>query len=138
MANLSITAGSVLWTSGNKEVGVAGAAITAGQPVYVDTANSNVIKLAGAASTALVATVAGVALHAAGTGQPISYATTGSIINIGATTAKGMVYYASDTAGAIMPQADVATSTWYFSRIGYATTTGGVFVVDIKNTGVVV
>jgi hypothetical protein len=136
MADLTITAASVLWTSGSKEVGVAGAAITAGQPLYIDTANNNVLKLAQCDGTALEATVAGVALHAAGTGQPISYATPGSIINIGATTAKGMHYFASNTAGAVAPLADIATSTWYFSRIGYATTTAGVFVVDIKNTGV--
>lgn len=136
MANLSVTAGSVLFTSGSQQTGIAGAAITAGQPLYIDTANGNVLKLAGAASTALVATVAGVSLHAAGIGQPITYALPGSIINIGATTAKGMHYFASDTAGAIAPLADIATVTWRFSRIGYATTTGGVFVVDIKNTGV--
>lgn len=136
MANLSVTAGSVLFTSGSQGQGIAGAAITAGQPLYIDTAAGNVLKLAGAASTALVATVAGISLHAAGIGQPITYALTGSIINIGATTAKGMVYYVSDTAGAIMPQADVATATWRFSRLGYATSTAGAFVVDIKNTGV--
>jgi hypothetical protein len=138
MANLSVTAASVLWTSGTKENGVAGAAITAGQPVYIDTANSNVIKLAQCDGTALEATVAGVALHAAGTGQPISYASTGSVINIGATTVKGAQYFVSDTAGSLMPIADVATTGWYFSRVGYATGTTGGFVVDIKNTGVVV
>ncbi len=136
MANLTVTAASVIFTSGSKETGVAGAAITAGQPLYIDTANSNVLKLAQADGTALEATVAGVALHAAGTGQPVTYALTGSTINIGATTAKGMHYFASDTAGAVAPLADIATTAWYFSRIGYATTTGGVFIVDIKNTGV--
>lgn len=138
MANLSVTAGSVLFTSGSTAQGIAGAAITAGQPLYIDTANGSVLKLAGAASTALIATVAGISLHAAGIGQPIIYALTGSLINIGATTAKGMHYFASDTAGAIAPLADIATTGWRFARIGYATTTAGVFVVDIKNTGVVV
>jgi hypothetical protein len=137
MADLTVTAASVLWTSGTKEVGIAGAAITAGQALYIDTANSNVLKLAQADGTALEATVAGVALHAAGTGQPVSYATTGSIINIGATTAK-VHYVVSATAGGVAPIADIATTGHYISRIGYATTAGGVFVVDIKNTGVTV
>lgn len=136
MADLTITAGNVLWTSGTKETGVAGAAITAGQVLYIDTANSNVLKLAQADGTALEATVAGIALHAAGSGQPVTYATSGTIMNVGATTAKTTTYLVSGTAGGIAPQADITTAGWYHSRVGYATGTTGGFVVDIKNTGV--
>jgi hypothetical protein len=138
MADLTVTAASVLFTTGTKSTGVAGAAITAGQPLYIDTANNNVLKLAQCDSTALEATVEGIALHAAGTGQPIVYAANGSTINVGATTAKTTTYLVSATAGGIAPQADISTGGFRISRIGYATATDGTFVVDIRNTGATV
>ena len=137
MADLTITAASVLFTSGTKLTGVAGASLTAGQAIYIDTANNNVIKLAQSDGTTLESTVEGVTLHAAGTGQPIVYAGNGSVINIGATTAKTTTYHVSATAGGICPQADLV-STNKIARVGYATATDGTFVIDIKNTGAVV
>jgi hypothetical protein len=110
MADLTVTAASVLWTSGTKTPGVAGAAVTAGQCVYLDSVTST-LKLAQSDGTAAEVAAVGIALHAAGTGQPLQYAAQGSLINIGATTSK-------------------ATS--------YATATDGSFVVDIKDHGVAV
>jgi hypothetical protein len=135
MADLTVTAGNVLWTSGGKITGIAGAAITAGQALYLDSA-TNTLKLAQADGTAAEAAVVGVALHAAGSGQPVTYADTGSVINIGATTAKTTTYLVSATAGGVCPQADIVTAGHYHSRVGYATGTTGGFVVDIKVTGV--
>jgi hypothetical protein len=65
MADLTITAASVLAGSGAKKVnGTAGATITAGQAVYLDSAD-NEYKLAdNDSATAAVRTVAGIALHA--------------------------------------------------------------------------
>lgn len=136
MADLTVTAGSVLFTSGTKLTGVAGAAITAGQGLYLDSATTT-LKLAFSAGTAAEADAVGIALHSAGSGQPVTYAAHGSLINIGATTAKTTTYVASATAGGVAPQADLV-STNKIVRLGYATATTGAFVVDIKNTGAVV
>ena len=136
MADLSITAANVLWTSGTKVTGVAGATITAGQPLYLDS-TVNTLKLAQSDGTAAEADAVGIALHAAGSGQPVTYAGHGTTLNIGATTAKTTTYMVSATAGGIAPQADLV-STNKIVRLGYATATTGEFVVDIKNTGAAV
>jgi len=77
MADLSaLTAAQVLQSS-NASIrrGVAGEAITQGQPVYIDTANSNVIKKA-VNTTVLQATCAGIAVTTcAAAGQIVEYAT---------------------------------------------------------------
>jgi hypothetical protein len=132
MADLTITAASVLWTSGTKTSGVAGASVTAGQGIYLDSVTST-LKLAQCDGTAAEADAVGIALHAAGTGQPLVYAGSGSVINIGATTAKTTTYLVSATAGGVAPQADI-TGGQRIVRLGYATATDGTFVVDIKNT----
>lgn len=137
MADLTITAASVLHTSGDKEVGVAGAAITAGQALYIDTAASNVLKLAQCDGTTLEATVAGIALNSAASGQSVVFAKQGAVINIGATTAKTTTYVLSAAAGGVCPQADLV-STNAIVRVGHATGTTGAFIVDIRNTGAVV
>ena len=131
MADLSITAASCLTIDGTYDVGIAGASITAGQPLYIDTANSNVLKLADANLSALGATVAGIALHAAGTGQPIRYQKTGTI-TIGGTMTAGKIYCLSATAGGIAPSADITTG-WYTSIIGVATSTT-VLTLQIYNS----
>jgi hypothetical protein len=134
MADLTVTAASVLWTSGPKVTGVAGASITAGQSLYLDSATST-LKLAQCDGTAAEADAVGVALHAAGSGQPLTYAAQGALINIGATTAKTH-YLVSATAGGVAPLADITTSTHKIVRLGYGIDAAGVFQVDIKNTGV--
>ncbi len=136
MADLTVTPASVLFTSGQKETGVAGATITAGQALYLDSATST-LKLAQSDGTTAESTLVGVALHAAGSGQPVVYAANTSVINIGATTAKTTTYVVSAAAGGVCPQADLV-STNKIVRVGYATATDGSFVVDIRVTGAVV
>lgn len=136
MADITITAANVLFTSGNKLTGVAGASVTAGQAVYLDSA-AGTLKLAQCDGTAAEADAVGIALHAAGTNQPLTYAAHGSVINIGGTTAKTTTYMVSAAAGGVAPQADIV-STNKITRLGYATDTAGAFVVDIRNTGAVV
>lgn len=134
MADLTITAGSVLFTSGSYQpTRNAGASVTAGQVVYLDSTTST-YKLAQCDGTAAEADAVGIAAHAAGTGQPLVVIAPGSVINIGATTAKTTTYFVSATAGGICPQADLV-STNKIVRVGYATATDGSFVVDLKNTG---
>lgn len=136
MADLTITAANVLFTSGTKETRNAGASITAGQAVYLDSA-TDTYKLAQCDGTAAEYAVRGIALHAAGTGQPLTIALTGAVINIGATTAKTTTYVLSAAAGGVAPQADL-TSGQRIVRIGHAQGTTGVLLVDIRDTGAAV
>ena len=135
MADLSITAASVIAGSGAKKVtGTAGASITAGQVVYYDSA-AGTYKLADTDSaTAAARSPAGIALHAAGAGQPLTVQTAGPI-TIGATVAVGDVYYLSGTAGGLAPFADVAAGD-YPCIIGICTSTS-VLNIGIQEAGAV-
>lgn len=102
MADISITASSVLASSDAfKRTGVAGVAITAGQSLYIDTANSNVLKLADSDGTTPANSFAGIALHSAASGQPIQYALTDPSFTFGGTVSAGDAIYLSDTPGGI-------------------------------------
>lgn len=123
MADLTITAASVVAGSGaTKENGVAGATITAGQAVYKDASDGGKFKLAdNDSATAAVRSFYGIALHGASSGQPLTVLKDGPI-TIGATTAVGIVYCLSSTAGGICPSADIATGD-YNTIIGIGTST---------------
>ena len=103
MAAISITAANVLKSStGQVSVGTSGATITAGQSVYIDTSDSNKIKLADANGTAPANTFAGIALNAASSGQPVSYCTTDNAgFTIGATVVAGDTIWLSQTPGGL-------------------------------------
>lgn len=132
MADISVTAASVAAGSNCiTQSGTAGASITAGQTLYIDTANSNVLKLADADLSSLGATVAGISLHAAASGQPITYAVAGNM-TFNAVLTAGKVYVNSATAGGIAPVADLTTN-WRTSVLGVATTTTNL-VLKIYNS----
>ncbi len=133
MADLSVTAGSVAFTSGEVGHANAGETITAGQVLYLTTAG--VAMKSQADGTTLEATIAGVALNGGATGQPIAYAKHGSVINPGATMALGDVYCSSVTAGGIGLMEELA-STNKISRLGWPLTTTSL-KIDIANTGTV-
>jgi hypothetical protein len=103
MEAISITAANVLKSStGSVANGIAGASITAGQAVYIDTGDSNKIKLADANGTAPANTFAGIALNAATAGQPVSYCTNDTAgFTIGATVLAGDTIWLSPTAGGL-------------------------------------
>lgn len=134
MADLSITATSVLAGGGAKTVeGVAGAALTAGQVVYLDSA-TNSYKLAdNNSATAAARSPDGIALNGAASGQPVEVLTRGPV-TIGATMTAGVVYYLSATAGGICPVADLTTGH-YPTILGIATSTT-VLSVQIHESGV--
>ncbi len=137
MTDLSITASEVQpGTDGATfDQGTAGATITAGQTLYIDTADSNKLKLGDCDSATLaVRTCAGIALHAALAGQPIRYQT-GGPVTIGASAAMvvGTVFLLSDTPGGIMPAADLEIGD-YTSVLGVATA-AGVLALKINNSG---
>jgi hypothetical protein len=134
MADLTITAASVAAGTGARaEHGTAGAAVTAGQTVYLDPA-TNTYKLADANSgTADARVTSGLALHAAASGQPLAVHTSGPL-TIGATVTAGVGYYQSSTPGGICPVADLASGA-YPTLIGFATS-ATVINVDIEAAGV--
>jgi hypothetical protein len=122
LADLTITAANVVAGSGAKKVtGTAGTTVTAGQVVYLDSATDTYKLADNDSATAAVRSVAGIALHASLSGQPLTILTKGPI-TIGATTAIGQVYCLSSTAGGICPQADIATGD-YNTVLGVGTST---------------
>lgn len=109
MADLTITAASVLMSAVGKSVtGIAGAAITAGDALYKDAADSNKLKLADADGAAALRAVCGIALNDAAAGQPVEYCISDSALVIGGTVSIGYIAILSGVAGAICPAADAA------------------------------
>ncbi|MEN9932351.1 MAG: Rhizobium phage 16-3 [Pseudomonadota bacterium] len=136
MADITITSSSVA-AAGATDVAdcTAGATITAGQVVYLES-SSNTVKLADADSaTAEVRSPYGIALNGGASGQPIKVLRRGSV-TIGATLTAGLAYYLSKTAGGICPVADIA-SGGYATVLGIATSTS-VLKVQILESGVAV
>lgn len=122
-ADVSITAGNVVpGSSAQYRYGTAGAAITAGQLVYLDAA-TNTWKLTDANASDTAADVDGIAVNSAASGAPVTIVTRDDDLTLGGTTAKGTIYIASATAGGIAPATDLV-STWYLSvvAIGKSTT----------------
>lgn len=135
MSAISVTAASVApGTDCAISTGTAGASITAGQPLYIDTANGSVLKVADCDLSALGATVAGIALHASASGQPIAYAVAG-YVTFNAVLTAGKAYVLGATAGDICPIADLTTN-WRTSLLGIAYSTTSLRLL-ITNTGIV-
>lgn len=134
MSDLSITASAVIAGTGAKKIhGTAGATITAGKPVYLDS-TTDTYKIADCDSaTAEARSPAGIALHGASSGQPLTIIESGPL-TIGATLTPGTAYYLSPTAGGICPLADVLAGDDVV-LIGLATS-ASVLEVDIQVTGV--
>lgn len=116
---VDITPGTVTPTS-ETDIGrgTAGATLTEGQAVKLDTATQRYV-----AAQATLDGFAGVALHDAESGQPLAFAKSGPIDFTGALV-KGTVYVVSAAAaGGIAPWADLV-ATNFVTVIGVATTTG--------------
>lgn len=128
MADLTITATSVAAQGGAKiRHGTAGAAVTAGQVVYLDE-SAGTWKLAdNDSATAAARSPRGIALNGAASGQPLAVHLEGPI-TIGATLTAGVAYYLSSAPGGICPVADLATGD-YPTIVGIATSTT---VLDVK------
>lgn len=133
MADLSITASSVVAESGSTVKGaVAAVAITAGQAIYLDAsgqanlADANVNTANG---------VKGVAINNAAAGQPVNFVAKGPV-NLGNVLTAGTIYVLSSVAGAICPASDLG-STEYVTIIGVATD-ANTLEVDVKISGVVI
>jgi hypothetical protein len=137
MANLSQTAASVSLTNAGGarvEQGVAGEAITQGQPVYLLSTDSKHYQC-DADLTAVEAACVGIALTPAATDEYFLIAKTGSTIDLGATLTVGQTYVVSATKGAVAPIGDLTTGA-YPTILGVATTAGKL-PLDILASGVV-
>lgn len=131
MADIVVTSASVALTNGQTDTGTAGATITAGELLYKDTANSNVLKAASCAATA-TAVVCGMALNGGASGQPITFAKAGAVIVPGATLGVGTIYVLSDGTGTYAPVADLTTGDKVVI-VGYATTASSMTLL-LKDT----
>lgn len=133
MADLVITVANIKPVTGySKYQGLAGETITAGQPCYLDTSDSDSVKLADADAVA-TAVVKGISLHAALTDQPIELITGGDL-DTGAILTLGIPYVASTTAGGIAPYSDLLIGD-FPSLLGFPVTTSRLRVT-IVNSGV--
>lgn len=95
---LSITAANVVAQAGaTKRQGIAGTTITAGMPVYKDSAD-NLYKKSGAAVAE--GQCDGIALNGAANGQPLTIQTDGDV-SLGAVANEGYVAIVGGTAGTI-------------------------------------
>lgn len=99
MADLAFTEAAVALVFPLKSIvhtGLAGAAITAGQVVYIDSSGDLQLADASAAGTA---TVRGVALESGGAGQAIDWCEEGWLFGFTLSQAYSAAIYLSDTAG---------------------------------------
>lgn len=131
MANFTITAANVQFTSTSRLTLVAGEAITAGQVICKK--SDGKAYLAQCDATAEEAVVEGVAINNAAAGQPVNYRNDGALTTGSAFGAAGKLLLLSATAGSMMPAADLATGN-RLSVVGYSTA-AGTMNIDITNTG---
>lgn len=112
MTDISITAANVVAASdASRAIGVAGAAITAGQAVYLASATKKWMLADADSATAEARKAGGIALNGAALNQPLAVATSGDV-TIGGTLVAGTAVYVSGTPGGLCPVADVATGDY--------------------------
>ena len=122
MADYAVTASQVLLISGSPIYAVAGGAVTAGDPVYLDPATGKYLR-ADANGTATVAGASGggLALSTADAdGSQLVVAGPGCVVNVGAGAAiiVGAVVVVSATAGKLAPTADITTAGHFRTVVG--------------------
>ncbi|MER9883102.1 hypothetical protein [Mesorhizobium sp. M0118] len=91
--------------------GIAGATITAGQWVYLDSTTGKYGLADTDSATAGVRSAIGVALNSASANQPLAVQSDG-LVTIGGAILAGVAYYLSGTPGAMCPIADVAAGDY--------------------------
>jgi len=130
MADIIVTATSVLPGTGTLIQGTLGATVTAGQIVYL---NSTTYSLA-LSDTAAHAAWSGVALNGGASGQPVQIQTTGTY-TAGGTVSIGKIYVVSATAGGVRPVDDIAGGE-FISVFGIGTSATVIQMIDVRNSGV--
>lgn len=131
-ADLSITAANVVPGARAKFVGgntIAGATITAGQLLYLDS-TAGTFKLADANASATTANVVGYAANSASAGQYIGVVMEDDDFTPGGTLSMTTgVYVLSATAGGIAPSADLATGHYPAVVLIAKSTTKAIFKI---------
>lgn len=121
MADVTVTAAEVLPTATTEfATGTAGETITAGEPLYKKSADSDALWKCDA-DTSAESDCVGIALCSGGDGQQLVYATGGSI-DPGFTAVVGEAYAVSATVGRIAPVSDITTTDDFVTFLGIATT----------------
>lgn len=134
MADISVTASAVLaGANAATESGIAGATITAGQPVYRDATSLKYLLSDADSATTAARSVRGISLNGASDGQPLKIITDGDL-TVNAVLTANIAYYLSSAAGGICPIADVGSGE-YLVQLGIAKSTT-VMKVKIIETGV--
>jgi hypothetical protein len=138
MTDIVITASAVVAGNGAQtKTGTAGAAIAAGDIVYLDTATTGKWQLADSDAASAEArgqtSNIGVALNSAALNQPIVVQTSGPV-TLGAVLTAGQALYLSDTPGKLCPVADISGGD-YFTLMGLAAS-NSVMNVDPQYSGV--
>ena len=131
MALVAVTAAQVQKGSGTSVAfgsGEAGAAITAGQPIYLDSSNAGKVTPALAATEA-EADCKGIAVADAAAGQICPYQRSGSItLGADASLTQGKGYWLSTTTGRIGDESDI-DGTDFITFLGVASSTS---VLDLN------
>lgn len=89
--------------------GLAAGAVRRGRPVYID-ANDQIQECAN--SSEALAEAVGIALNQADDGQPVAYVKSGEEFEPGATLVFPETYYVGDSAGDIIPAADLGSGDY--------------------------
>ena len=130
MADLSQTPANVKsGTSAITQVVQAGEAVSAGMPVYLKSTDGKYYKTD--ANDSAKYDVKGVALCGAGV-DGYFVIQIGGQMNLGATTAAGLIYIVSATAGAIAPHTDLAAG-WYPGVVGVGLDATGTILLICKS-----
>ena len=130
MAIVSLSAAAL--ASGSPATGTAGAALTAGEVVYTDTADSSKLK-AAQNDTAAKCTAVGVMLNSCASGEVAIYAASGVTINTSGLTA-GEVYVVSSTAGDLELVTDLASAE--LTTIVGVASSATALAININATGI--
>lgn len=128
--DLSVTAANLVpGPRANIISGIAGATITAGQLLYLDS-TAGTYKLADANASAATANVIGIAVSGASAGQRVGVLLEDDDLTVGATLSTAApVYVASATAGGIAPVADLASGHYPVVVLIAKSTTKAVFKI---------
>lgn len=123
MADISITASAVVPSSSAVvRSATAGATITAGQLIYLDTADTDAAgigkaKLSDANGATALRVVDGIAVNGASAGQPVDYVVYDPALAVAASgLTANQVWISSATAGGIAPVGDLTTG-WYLTVV---------------------
>ena len=125
--DISITPANVVPSAAAHRVeATAGATITAGQLIYLDSTDTDTsgkgkAKLSDANGSAALRVVDGIAINGASAGQPLVYVTFDPALTIGGSQTVNTILVLSGTAGGLAPAADLA-SGWYVTVLGVVKT----------------